>query len=532
MSGILIAVTSPFELIQDFLDKNNNLKGYDILVSSENKSIVESLDYKNLFVYKDNKLSPFDFSLIFSIRKRRYDKIYFFYANGNGRYYENVELFLMLCGAGEVVGVFPKGGNNKLNYNDFLRCVFVYLMKSVDIVFALFFCIVFLVFAFVFNLFSRYFVLKNKIVFVGSGNKYSASFRVRCRDFANCFRKKGFSTYIFNNYKIDKNIRQAKNPLFYFLPDFFRVVYVFVGFLKIALGRYEIVYCQKVSYHALSGYLASLYSKKIFVLDYDDYDFANFPELFENLSRFDLFRLKGITYFLMKRCDLFVAASRRIEELFGKMAKKCVYVPTVPELERYRCKSWDGENGKVIISWIGTVYKKNVFWLYDLLELYRGIENDFKKQGKDLVLEIAGGGDFYESVRKYAEKSGIENVIFKGWVENRDIPKYLLNVDIGVVHYSDNTEYERCKSPTKLFEYMACCIPCVVSSVGEAKFVVEDGKDGFLAVSNEEFLEKLKRLAFDFELRKYMGKNARKKIENHYNFNGFLDKLIKEIEYA
>lgn len=61
--------------------------------------------------------------------------------------------------------------------------------------------------------------------------------------------------------------------------------------------------------------------------------------------------------------------------------------------------------------------------------------------------------------------------------------------------------------------------PTVSSCIGEASIIIEDGKDGFLAIDRTEFLDKMEELVKDSALRKEMGANARKKILQNYSLN-------------
>jgi len=64
---------------------------------------------------------------------------------------------------------------------------------------------------------------------------------------------------------------------------------------------------------------------------------------------------------------------------------------------------------------------------------------------------------------------------------------------------------------------MATGLPTVSSPVGEILYIIEDGKNGFLANNKEEWENKLEKLIRDVKLRKKMGSKARKTIVDNYS---------------
>ena len=82
------------------------------------------------------------------------------------------------------------------------------------------------------------------------------------------------------------------------------------------------------------------------------------------------------------------------------------------------------------------------------------------------------------------------------------------------------------KSALKAVEYMACSVPPVVSPVGENGFLVQDGENGFVASSTREWVEKLKLLAADADLRQKLGAAAQAVVRQNYSYEVIIPKLI------
>ena len=95
-------------------------------------------------------------------------------------------------------------------------------------------------------------------------------------------------------------------------------------------------------------------------------------------------------------------------------------------------------------------------------------------------------------------------------------PDDLRPVDVGVMPLTDD-EWSRGKSGMKALQYMALGIPPVVSPVGVNARIVADGKNGFHARDNEEWVRKLQLLLREPELRRRLGEQGRRTVEQEYS---------------
>jgi glycosyltransferase involved in cell wall biosynthesis len=88
--------------------------------------------------------------------------------------------------------------------------------------------------------------------------------------------------------------------------------------------------------------------------------------------------------------------------------------------------------------------------------------------------------------------------------------------DIGLMPMPDD-EWARGKCALKALQYMALGIPPVVTPVGVNAEVVTDGVNGFHARTEDEWVEKVERLASDPELRRRLGAAARRTVEERFS---------------
>lgn len=141
-------------------------------------------------------------------------------------------------------------------------------------------------------------------------------------------------------------------------------------------------------------------------------------------------------------------------------------------------------------------------------------------------LYLAGAGQYYNKIGEIVGKSRLlEKVKVFPWIHPDNIPEHLNCVDIGLLPLTENSYFNRSKSPTKLFEYMAMAKPTICSRVGEAESIIIEGKTGLLASGKDEFISQMERLIHDAQLRKTIGISAKKEIEERYSLNILGEKL-------
>jgi len=89
-------------------------------------------------------------------------------------------------------------------------------------------------------------------------------------------------------------------------------------------------------------------------------------------------------------------------------------------------------------------------------------------------------------------------------------------IDIGVMPLPEDP-WSRGKCGLKALQYMALGIPAVCSPVGVNSEIISDGENGFLADSEDEWIEKLARLLRSAELRERLGLAGRATVEARYS---------------
>lgn len=115
------------------------------------------------------------------------------------------------------------------------------------------------------------------------------------------------------------------------------------------------------------------------------------------------------------------------------------------------------------------------------------------------------------------------------YTDPESAPREIQRFDIGVVpHQSKGAWYEG-KTSMKILEYMACAVPVVVSAFGEMPYIIKDGVNGYVASSEDEWIDKLTCLLHDAALRERLGRAGQETVRERYSFDATLPQVIQVI---
>lgn len=136
--------------------------------------------------------------------------------------------------------------------------------------------------------------------------------------------------------------------------------------------------------------------------------------------------------------------------------------------------------------------------------------------------EVAGEGPRGSELRELARKRGLDNVRFRGFVD--DVPAFLNGLDI----YVQPSHYEGlCIT---VVEAMACGLPVVGTAVGGLTETVVDGETGYLVAPGDidGFVGRVRELHAAPLRRETMGRKARERVTERYS-RAVLDREFRAV---
>jgi glycosyltransferase involved in cell wall biosynthesis len=273
-----------------------------------------------------------------------------------------------------------------------------------------------------------------------------------------------------------------------------------------------------INVHYATGYgvLARLVNFKLTILSVWGSDVYVFPEK----SFFHRWLLKGN----LKTVDAIAATShcmaRKVAEIFEH---KSIFITPFGIDEQLFLPSVKPDELKDYIV-LGTV--KTLKHVYGIDILICSFSQVWKKLGrpKNLVLEISGGGEDLEKLKKLALSLGVqEQIYFYGHIPHNLVPRMLNRLDIYCA-------FSRSESfGVAILEASACEKPVITSDAEGLVEVMLHGKTGLVIPKEnvEGFSMAMYRLILDERMRHRMGKAGRAHILSNYTWSKSLDLMIE-----
>lgn len=156
-------------------------------------------------------------------------------------------------------------------------------------------------------------------------------------------------------------------------------------------------------------------------------------------------------------------------------------------------------------------------------------------KGGGVKFLIAGDGSELLNLKAQAEREGVsDSVVFTGWLESGELPRYLALCDLGVACLKDN-EVLNLVLPAKVQTYMSLGLPVVAFMNGEGARTVSQANCGFTAAAGDEaaLCEAIASAAAlgRAELKK-LGENGRRYCAERFDREKILDDLERYLGEA
>jgi glycosyltransferase involved in cell wall biosynthesis len=254
------------------------------------------------------------------------------------------------------------------------------------------------------------------------------------------------------------------------------------------IGQFDAVFIQKGVFPGLySGFERGMASQKPLVFDFDDAIWL--PRVGGSQLLRALHRERAVQD-IMRRASAVIAGNDYLAEYAGRFNRNVTIVPS--SINIGTCRRVANSN---IIGWIGS--RTTLSYLKPLAPVFKqlGIKPRVIASGDPRQLDF--------------------DVEFHPWQLETEMEE-LAQFGIGIAPLPD-TAWERGKCGVKILQYMACGIPVVVSPVGVQQRFVQHGVTGFFAENEAEWIQRLRELMQNPELRAKMGTAAREVVAQEYD---------------
>jgi glycosyltransferase involved in cell wall biosynthesis len=336
-----------------------------------------------------------------------------------------------------------------------------------------------------------------KILFITVGNQDIASTRVRVLAYLPFLSESGLNFTIKSSaYDLPNFIPLTdKAGLFSRAVRYLLIRMAWVGFnVFLMLPKFDIIFIQKVLFPPYLQFLFRLRKSKI-IFDFDDALYAA-PQFYGS----EAWLVNQI-----KTSRLVIAGNENLAMYARKITSSTVTVlPTPVDTNRYQPVSTRNvQKDTVVIGWIGSAST------IGHLEMLGSVIEKLLKRYPEVIFCIIGAHD--------TQLKNLPNVHLKSWNYQTELAD-LQEFDVGIMPLLD-TEFARGKCGYKILQYMAVGIPSVASPIGANTEIINHGVNGFLAQSDDDWVEILSRLIESVDLRGRIGLEARRTVMQNYSYD-------------
>jgi glycosyltransferase involved in cell wall biosynthesis len=276
------------------------------------------------------------------------------------------------------------------------------------------------------------------------------------------------------------------------------------------LHRYDIVFLQRKRFNQPRLGLLRRRAKRI-LYDFDD------SVMYRNSKARDPISQTRRRRFIqmIKNADFVIAGNEFLKNEVLPFNPQVEVIPTAIDQERYHLKTYPFQQEKVTLGWIGD--HGSIHYLEKMKPVFERIGEKYPHVELKIVCDT-----FFDCERI--------KVIKKNWSSEEEVTD-LQGFDVGLMPLVDDP-WSWGKCGLKIIQYQGVGVPVVCTPVGINKDLVEDGINGYWAMTPEEWEKKISLLIENSELRERMGREGRRKVLRDYTYQACAPRLFSTLTRA
>ncbi|MFH2094778.1 MAG: glycosyltransferase family 4 protein, partial [Bacteroidota bacterium] len=277
------------------------------------------------------------------------------------------------------------------------------------------------------------------------------------------------------------------------------------------LGRYDLIFIQREALFIGTSVFEYFMgrSKVPVIFDFDDSIWIR--DVSQGNRKLGWLKRPSKTAKIIRYADMVFAGNSYLANYASGNNKNVIVIPTTIDTSYHNnIRKSEKTGSRVCIGWTGTetTIKHYETILPVLIKLKEKYEDRIYMK---VIADIPFSGNGLE----------IQSEIWKLETEIESLREF----DIGIMPLPDD-QWSKGKCGLKGLQYMALEIPVVLSGVGINAEIICDGKNGFLANTGDEWIEKLSLLIESAGLRKTLGREGRKTVIEKYSVESQKEKYL------
>jgi glycosyltransferase involved in cell wall biosynthesis len=233
------------------------------------------------------------------------------------------------------------------------------------------------------------------------------------------------------------------------------------------------------------------------VFDFDDAIFVSYRSPSNGYLSYLKFASKTKT--ICRISSHVMVGNPYLAEYARQVNDRVTVIPTTIDTEKYQVPPPKSSSGPPVIGWTGS---------YRTVQHLDTLRGPLKKlaERESFRLRVIGTPAYD------CPPVDVEAMRWRADTELEDLGA----IDIGVMPLPDD-KWSKGKCGLKALQFMALGIPTVCSPVGVNTDIIQDGENGFIAGTEDEWVDKLTRLLHSHELRQRLGHAGRVTVEQKYS---------------
>ncbi len=284
----------------------------------------------------------------------------------------------------------------------------------------------------------------------------------------------------------------------------------------LTVSKYDLIFVQREGYMLGTAFFESRMARGVpMIFDFDDSIWLH--NVSDANKLFGFLKDASKTGKLVQSASLVFAGNQYLADYAAKFNPNLEIVPTTIDTEAYFLKEQDEDPERpVCIGWSGS---------FSTIEHFStaipALTRLKEKYGDRVWFKVIGDGNYRNP------ELGIEGLPWKADSEVTDLQE----IDIGIMPLP-HSEWAEGKCALKGLQYMALGIATAMTPVGVNAKVVEDGVNGFLPDSEQEWVDTLSQLIEDSELRYRVGLAGRETVVKNFSIVAWCDTYLRLFQQA
>jgi glycosyltransferase involved in cell wall biosynthesis len=216
---------------------------------------------------------------------------------------------------------------------------------------------------------------------------------------------------------------------------------------------------------------------------------------------------------IVRAADHVIAGNNFLKDRTARYTDRVTMIPTAIDQDKYSAKDYRAKKDTVTIGWIGD--HGSIHYLAAMRHIFESLGKKYPHVELKIICDIFFDCDAIP-------------VIKKRWSQEEEVND-LRSLDIGVMPLVDDP-WSWGKCGLKILQYYGVGVPVVCTPVGVNRDVVQDGINGFWAMTDEEWIEKLSLLIETPALRQEMGLRGREIVRESYSVQGCAPRFYKVLD--